>query len=209
MLEGLGSKQSPTILDIDGYPTQVHADGACLEYAVHHQCTTAGEFIAQQAAVMYDLERRFGFPFEPEDWYDLREWPHLNPANTPYLWAQVNTFGCSKDRGMFGYEREVPMRVLKSPVRESGVHFHANLKPEHCNVDGCTMIAKALVKDAGIPHVWTHPTAKPWYRKPGVFRAKPYGIEYRSLGASMLSDKNRFELVVQLMFAFFEDYWRS
>lgn len=204
MLESLGSKTEPSVIEVAGCPVQVHADGACLEYAVLEPCTTAGQFMLQQAAVFDGLQREFGFALVGADYYDLREWEALRCS--PFLSQLVDAFGCSEDYGLFGKARTVPPWVRRQPIRESGVHFHADLREEDLGIEGCVIHAKALARI--LPHSWEVREFRPWYRKPGVFRPKPYGIEYRSMGASMLMDRNKYELIVQLVFNYFEDYWR-
>lgn len=204
MLEGLGSKKQPSVINIAGYSVQMHADGACLEYAVLEPVRTAGDYFVQQYTVFEGLQQYFGMPFVGADWYDLRQWPALHEI--PYLVEQVNTFGCDPDYNMFGRRRTVPKTVKASPIREAGLHFHFDLRPEDCTVEGCSIHAKAIANT--VPHEWSCGEFTPWYRKPGVYRPKPYGIEYRSFGSGMLQDRNKFEVVVQLMFNYFGRYWQ-
>ena len=54
-------------------------------------------------------------------------------------------------------------------------------------------------------HQWEHPSAGPWYRKPKVFRPKSYGLEYRSLGASVMDDARKREALINESFQFMDD----
>jgi hypothetical protein len=192
MLEGLGSKSTPTILDIGGWPVQIHNDGASLEYAVLEP---------QQYAVIEGLQRNLGFELEPVDWFNVNDWPALHKS--PFLVEEIQRFGCDPDYNMFGQKRIVPSWVKHSPIREHGFHFHDDLTgAQRGSMVACTAHARALAK-LGWVSAWTCGLRKPWYRKAGLFRPKPYGIEYRSFGAGILADRNKFEMIVMQVFDYF------
>lgn len=87
-------------------------------------------------------------------------------------------------------ERTVPGTVANQPLREAGFHIHLSL-PTPVLTDPLMMCGFVLqVQDAVDP--WYTPAPLPnggvqWYRKRALFRPKPYGIEFRSLGADFLA----------------------
>jgi len=127
-----------------------------------------------------------------------------------YMRSVGMSLGCSPDF-QFGQERNVREHpwVARRPLRESGLHLHFDLRPEYINNhDMLSKFVDELYERLAVFHTWEHPTEEPWYRRPKVYRPKPYGIEYRSLGSSIINDAGTYALCVSECFAALHDHWR-
>ena len=112
-------------------------------------------------------------------------------------------------------------------MREAGAHIHFNLPREYTDTlydtrcprtGGMRLeekerkfrrLVSRIVEVLAPYHTWEHPGQQPWYRKPGVYRLKPYGLEYRSIGAGILSNPDMLVSVYGAAFDLLTDIWEG
>jgi hypothetical protein len=211
----MGTKDYPLKLD-DG--SQYHPDNVFVEFATtpalnHVDLLTLIEQTRQkvEAAISTTLVGR-----------DYVKIPEFDPGLFPWLSRHVSYMGCAKDMVMNQY-RAVPDEVKHSPFKEAGFHLHLNL-PDHV-LSTCRKIRvhnKWVIEDTelkvlgyvqelagAIGQFHSNPTEySAWYRQPGCYRIKPYGVEYRSLGAGILADTDRLVSCLDTVERFTRDYYR-
>lgn len=114
---------------------------------------------------------------------------------------QAQRFGCDPDLDAYtgGMTRMVPTRVLGSRGRAAGGHIHLGFEPN------CPPFVVAMFMDVLLPgyQFWSKFAPTPrinWYGKAGVFREKPYGIEYRTPDSRWLSSPAIREKVLEQTF---------
>jgi len=169
------------------------------------------------------IEQVMGIPLRGYDYVDI---PHglMSRESYPKLYKMTRAFGCSPDL-QDGEVRSVPVQVKRRLMREAGMHLHLQL-PERMLVGvyktedrfGNTMlmergttllsVVKELAAELELFHRWDHPNEVPWYRSPGCYRIKEYGIEYRSVGAGVLNDMTELSHLITRTFGFLNSLWR-
>ena len=104
---------------------------------------------------------------------------------------QAQAFGCEPDFDAYrnGAERQTPRRVIQGQSRYAGGHIHLG------GDFNCPPFVTALFCDLfiGVSERWVNEHSNSWiseynglhdraawYGAPGIFRPKPYGIEYRT-----------------------------
>lgn len=158
------------------------------------------------------------------DWLDKPK--ALDQRRHRYLAYEMIHLGCSPDL-VHGMVRQLPQEIKQRSVKEAGCHFHLDIPPEYMKnvqpqfneyagvdvlVEVGTTHIKGLVDELRtrldrIAPPWRHPSAYPWYRVPGSYRIKPYGIEYRSLGASLCNNKSHFVTAAAIVHDFMWELW--
>lgn len=218
-LHNMGTKDHPIYMD----DVQVHPDSLAVEYAI---CTPARDpldFISAVRDAHQTAERMIGTRLVGTDYVDIDEIVHLTEETTPFLWENARVFGCSPDwivlpNGKPFLRANVPASVKHRSLKEIGCHIHFTL-PEHMRppviiyddnreaYDGSDLapVVREWYERTDWLHQWSHPIERPWYRKPMTYRPKSYGFEYRSFGASLVSDLPALERVAALAFEFMED----
>lgn len=219
-LHRMGTKSRPLVMD----EVQVHPDSLAVEYAIIKPAEDALDFIAAIDTAHRTAERMIGTKLVGVDYVDIAEIVSLTPEATPFLWENARVFGCSPDwevmerTGKARLRDRVPAYIKTRSLKELGTHFHFTL-PEHMRppevelADGTVVydgrplanVISALHERTAWLYKWDHPTEKPWYRKPRVFRPKSYGFEYRSFGGSLASDRGALERMSMIAFEFMED----
>lgn len=157
--------------------------------------------------------------------YDYVDFPRPNEAEAPYLFMEYTHLGCAKDM-VDGEVRNLPLSVKTRSIKESGFHIHITL-PESVQATfytdrlptGDDMLmemdtyvkdfVKGLQEETAMFHTPDHPHHKLWYRAPGTYRIKPYGVEYRSIGAGIYQDLERTATWLSMVEEYTKDFWRT
>lgn len=171
----LGTKREP--LTIDGY--QYHPDSCGIEYATP-PCDTADDFVDSIQYGKRQLESMLGYELDAmhNDRLDCRQLLDAIAVIDRRVLRAIVRIGCDPD---YHYDspdpRNAPGRVKSSTVRELGGHLHIDtaMPPD---------LAAYTLATQVLPEFHTKDLSGSWYRTPGTYRPKPYGLEYRSLGAS-------------------------
>ena len=107
------------------------------------------------------------------------------------LHPQANIFGCEPDYD--GYNQG---RVRGSPPDFGRRRFFGG----HIHLDGpfnCPLHIAACFLDVFLADTMSYSSRTSWYGSPGVYRPKPYGIEYRTPGVAWLNGERSRTLVVK------------
>lgn len=217
----LGSKSKPYYHE--GYGLLMHNDGLFAEAAPRRPSVSPDQLLAHRDNVLTAYAEMLGLRMTAVNFLDLRNVRHLNESVVPKLMAEINTFGCSPDY-LHGKRRITPKSLAKSPFRESGMHLHLNLAPQFCdrrspadmerntvptNAVVCAQIAEEFYEATAFLHEGFDKSLRLWYRSPRLYRPKPYGIEYRSFGAAIGADLDKFSLLIDIAFAFMRDHFNT
>jgi len=216
-LSSIGTKSQPSIGPYGPY----HSDQVWAERATRPHASLS-DLLEDLEWGKIHLETVMGMPLRGVDYIEQ----HFSEETHPFLHQQSREFGCAPDLWMGRY-RSVPPVIKARALREAGAHIHFSLPREYTDTlydTRCPRTGEHVVMERGNAikrvaqrigdalapfHVWEHPTERPWYRKPGVYRLKPYGIEYRSLGAGILSDADLLVSVYGTAFDILNDIWKG
>jgi len=217
VLQRLGTKYSPTVHKVG----QFHNDTVFTEGAIPLARST-DDLLAKAVRLHTYLEAFTGMQLRG---YDHIIMPEYDIKKLPYLHAEASHMGCAPD--MYNGEvRTIPDEVRLQPFKESGFHIHFDLPPSVCAgfvhtaaPSGATVmvdtgpVARQVVADladALTPYHCSAPDGfTQWYRRPGTYRIKPYGIEYRALGAGIWNDIDRLTGMLAIVDHFVKGVWRA
>lgn len=209
ILMDAGSKEQPTVLDFGQY----HNDGWPIEWAFN-PASHPDQFIENDLRMRQHIETHHGVQLYGRDWFEVpMTLVSQNVRLFTHLAGRANRLGCAPDF-IEGRERRITGRarvVRTRALREAGLHFHLNLRPEFCSTQdpaACLEVVRDFAEATKLWHKWDHPSERPWYRVSGSYRPKPYGVEYRSLGSSVINDMGEYRLLVDTVFAFMREHWR-
>ena len=220
LLAGNGSKDSPIVTEHGQY----HPDNLFFEMA-GLPCANAAEFLANYNTMSNIIEVAAGMKLRGVNYVE----DVVTRTDTPRLHRISRTFGCSPDMRDGEYRRHVPRSVKRRALREAGAHFHFQLRPDirdtiyfHNEVENGRRIkewresgtyvrdmVREISNELALFHQWEHPNEMPWYRVPGTYRLKPYGLEYRSIGAGIIEDTTMFPMLIQRCFSLLHDHWST
>ena len=217
VLMSIGSKESPTRVKGVG---QYHNDTVFTEGATEIAHST-DDLLTKMHKLHTHLEAVTGMTLKGYDHIIL---PQFNERDFPFLSAQAMNMGCAPDT-RYGEIRTVPQRVRKQILRESGLHLHFDLpqsKTQHFTtgyspsgipvlIDPTGFVSSAMRDFAEATKVYHTPELNgfmQWYRLPGTYRVKPYGVEYRSIGANIFNDTDRLAGLLSTVSLFVNDLWR-
>lgn len=184
----LGTKKDPTMLD----DIQLHPDSCGIEFTTP-PVDNADQFVD---AIKHSLDTVQGY-IDTQlvfiNRYDIKDILPALQAIAPDVARIIMERGCDPDwfvprPGAEGELRQVPWEAEPTTVMELGGHLHVDL-PEHTPAH----IAATVMAHVLQPYHDTRTDS--WYRKPAVYRPKPYGIEYRSLGAEWAASKTKARLI--------------
>jgi hypothetical protein len=216
-LRSIGSKTTPSVGPYGPY----HSDQVWAERA-SRPCASLPELLEDLEWGKIHLETEMGMTLQGVNWIDQE----FDEFEYPFLYEQARQFGCSPDMHAGRY-RTVPSVIKERPLREAGAHIHFNLPREYteslydtrCPRTGRVVLMEKedkyrrlvhrIVEALAPFHTWEHPGVQPWFRKPGVYRLKPYGIEYRSIGAGILSNPDMLVSVYGTAFDLLTDIWEG
>lgn len=178
-----GSKEEPRKIDADG--SSVQEDNVAVEYNIAPS-RTKDEFIENNLKVLKYLESYVGdlglkFSFDAAALFPAEELKTM----------VAMTFGCEPDYNVWT-RSENPRPLLPANMenlRSAGGHVHVGWDdPELAAQE---RMVKAMDVFLGCPSIQFDKDTmrRNLYGKPGAFRFKPYGIEYRTLSNFWIQNK--------------------
>lgn len=191
----IGTKDHP--VTYQGY--KMHLDGVFAEVAPVEPYGVSRAHLSHARSA---LEEVLSWDVMPVNFVDLRQLMSFDRETCPNLLTSAMTSGCSPDF-VRGKQRVIPPNVKRSMIREAGIHFHFDLPEQYWgNVQMCGGFAYEVAQATQLQHLVSlgevPPGYRPWYRVPGVYRAKPYGIEYRSFGVELLNHEAEYDYVLNV-----------
>jgi len=187
-----GTKKKP-------YPVEngaVQVDGTALEFNIT-PAKSSDEFVHNIQHVMSTL--RAMIPKEYEFTKDVTaRFPTISQMP-----KEARMIGCDPDYNAWSEQKNQSFNEHSlGDVRMVGGHVHLGWTKdadplEYSHFLSCCQIAKQLDYFLLLPSLLfdTDSTRKSYYGKPGAFRPKPYGMEYRSLSNFWIHDKHLTEMV--------------
>jgi hypothetical protein len=179
------SKDRPGKMRLGDTKLQFHNDGLFLEFATPPM-TDPKEVVelCHEARDHFNRVMPYKFDFD----YGMEVPEFLRDSGHPIL-----ELGCAPDSivtemGTNFETRRVPHEVRASMFREAGMHVHVDV-PAWARLErrGIASVVHELQLVLGEAQARTlNMPEHGWYRRPGVFRQKDYGVEYRSLSAAMM-----------------------
>tara|TARA_Y100001951_G_C11298065_1_gene277565 strand:- start:20011 stop:20862 length:852 start_codon:yes stop_codon:yes gene_type:complete len=174
----------------------VQVDGHALEFNID-PASSEDDFVSKIASVRSTLAKMIGHKFT------LATQP-VADFGLEYLMAQpeeANVLGCDPDFNAWLQGQANPRPDGNVPFRTAGGHVHIGWcgsdevplvdidDPEH--QEACQMLIRELDFYLGIPSLFwdDNDMRREMYGKAGAYRAKPYGVEYRSLSNKWLSNE--------------------
>lgn len=167
----------------------VQLDGTAIEFNIKPAYTQLG-FVTNIKSTMKRIRRMVPedmmFKFSPTVTYDKRTFDALP--------EEAKELGCDPDFNAWKDGKENPRPDNATTMRSGAGHIHIGWgknfdikSPDH--IWDCCYITKALDN-------WFYPYSQVWdgdakrqklYGKPGAFRPKPYGLEYRVMSNAWLN----------------------
>jgi hypothetical protein len=174
-----GTKEEPHPLNDAGI--FCHEDNVAVELRIP-ACVTPGDFRDQLMLAKTLLYEQF----LRDEGYELtyissREFPARQLQSD-----QAKAFGCEPDFDAYtnGKARSVPLEVTTGNTRFAGGHVHIggqfNCPPFVAALFADIFIGVGMILNFTQYHDNDTGARKLWYGRPGIFRPKPYGIEYRT-----------------------------
>jgi hypothetical protein len=176
-----GTKEAPHPLNKGA----VQLDGAAVEYNITPAATSM-EFIENNTEVMRQIRemipKHYEFTFEPSVKFDKFYFDKLVPED-------VKVLGCSPDFNAFTKKINPPPKAKAGfeTMRTCSGHIHIGWTKDANPSDpshmfDCEHVIKALEGTVGhFLKLWDKDTDRAnLYGKPGAFRYKPYGVEWRT-----------------------------
>jgi hypothetical protein len=204
ILRKAGGKYNPTVVNGLG---QYHNDGWPLEWAFM-PAESVEQFLANDLGMRQLIEHRFDVRLTGYDYFSIDSSILTHrPNGLGYMYNVGRTLGCSADYQL-ERKRTVERWVVNSPYREMGLHLHFDLRPDVAGVIDKTVQFVSQLDEAMRPfHVQPSGDYKPWYRQAGVYRPKPYGVEYRSLGSSIINDAGKYATMLRVAYQVLDQHW--
>lgn len=172
-----GTKEEPTEMG-GGY--FVHEDNVAIEIGIpptDNASTFAAHIINAKSLVQEEW-----LP-DGQELYCTASW-NFTPQQLDN--KQSQTFGCEPDYDAYsgGKVRSVPKGILRGNTRFAGGHVHLggefNCPPFVAALFADVFLTLVPLVGNVIPMDSREGERREWYGKPGIFREKPYGIEYRT-----------------------------
>jgi len=187
----------------DGY--WAHRDGLAAEYGFA-PTPSLDEFMHRIREGKARTQTAVGYDLHAMDSFDVT-------SLVGQRWAtRLLDIGCMPDFTVLPngttVRRSVPPSVRSATVRECGGHIHISLPPPFLDSPELTAQFITELDDVVYPMVMdgVNVGQGSWYRRRRVFRPTPYGVEYRSLGASALLATNA-ESYLSLVFDMVASVW--
>lgn len=168
----------------------VQVDGTAVEFGID-PAKTAGEFVDRVDKVLLQVRERipdeYDFNFYPVQIYDAEKF-----ASIP---QEAKELGCDPDFDAYTLEAN-PKPDVDMPMRTGAGHIHIgygrniDVSSRSAMLDAAALTKQldAILYPASL--LWDSDTKRrDMYGKPGAFRVKPYGVEYRVLSNSWLRNK--------------------
>jgi len=190
-----GDKKNPYKVDCGA----VQVDGMALEYNID-PVDNEDDWIRNHIAVRQQMQEML-----PSGW-TLNAQPTAN-FGSDYIESQpleARELGCDPDFNAYtGRQNNTPN--AKAPFRTGAGHIHIGWTEgqdieELAHVDACKKIIKQLDFALGIPSLsWDRDRRRrTLYGAAGAYRAKPYGVEYRTLSNAWLESEELMRIVFRL-----------
>jgi len=190
-----GSKEFPRKLDSGS----VQVDGLALEFNVLPS-ETRGEFVDNTIKIYRDLNSLVK-SINPRASLEAIPTVVFGEEYLKSLPKEVSRLGCNPDFNAYTMS-ENPVPDSEQPFRTGAGHVHIGFTKdadpssmEHLQV--CSELTKELDYFLGLPSLaWdSDEKRRSLYGKPGAFRPKSYGMEYRVLSNAWLRSRSTMEIV--------------
>lgn len=188
LLDEFGGKHNPLKLDQGA----VQVDGTAVEFNTD-PAKTADEFVERVDKVLLQIRERvasnYDFNFHPTQSYTQEYFDDEIPPDAKEL-------GCEPDYDAYTLLPNAKPDVAR-PMRTGGGHIHLSwgttLNPSsRQDMLDCAVLVRqldAVLFPASL--IWDSDVLRrEMYGKPGAFRVKPYGVEYRPLSNAWLRSKS-------------------
>jgi hypothetical protein len=176
----------------------VQLDGTAVEFNID-PCTTQQQFITRIDRTLEQIRelipRDYNFNYSPAVFYDQEYFDKIIPETSKEL-------GCNPDHDAYndGAPNHPPLNVGTMRTGAGHIHLGWGEEIDHLS-DGhifdCCQLAKNM--DAifmSCEQIWDKDTERrKMYGKPGCFRPKPYGMEYRSLSNAWLNHRDIWKFI--------------
>lgn len=170
----------------------LQVDGCALEFNIH-PAKNRNDFLRNIYMTFSDLQKELNVKYEG---YELVTEPlaEFKPEYWKQLPKDIKIMGCDPDYSAYTL-RENKMPKVTAPIRSAGGHIHIGwtigVDPSNLNhMYECAAIVRQL--DATLflgSLMFDHEhRRRELYGKPGAFRPKEYGVEYRVLSNKWLAD---------------------
>jgi hypothetical protein len=182
LVEGTKAKPQP----VEGYPNgfAIQEDNVMLEYNAppasssnefYEYCRTARSMVTKVAAALGCV---------PE-WIPEHTFTEKQLAS-----PQAQTFGCEPDQDAWnGGATRTVNEVDFGNTRSCGGHIHLG-GDFQCPDFVAALFMEYRMASLGREFISKKSERQRWYGRPGIFRSKPYGIEYRTPDNSWAGDNN-------------------
>ena len=190
-----GTKEQPRRVD-NGF---VQVDGLALEFNVNPS-ETRRDFVDNTIRVYRDLNNLVR-SINPEASLEAVPTVVFGYEYLKSLPEHVSRLGCNPDWNAYDMV-ENPVPDASQPFRTGSGHVHVGFTKgadtaSLGHLRRCADLTKELDYFLGLPSLTWDPDTKrrELYGKPGAFRPKPYGMEYRVLSNAWLRSKKTIEVV--------------
>ncbi len=190
-----GSKNTPHAIANSKVGTVIHEDNVAVEIGFT-PAAHGGDFSARLGLAlgeMKDFLRSHNLQIVEGQSHAF----NVNDLQTP----QARNFGCAPDNNAYDGGRVrvgPPTSIIGGRVRFAGGHVHIggdfNCPPFVAALFADIFLGVAPIQ-CGYNVGGVDKYRRNWYGKPGIFRPKDYGIEYRSIGNWWLFSKNAREFI--------------
>lgn len=173
-----GTKEDPYRVECG----HIQVDGMAVEYNID-PAANAEEFHHNNVVVLRELKRMVG------DKFDLvaKPWAKFSKKVWDNAPQEAKILGCNPDFNAYSMTTNNPPNA-ELDFRTASGHIHIGWASDKdvndmAHFADCCMMAKELDALLGLPSLILDPSNKrrELYGKPGAFRPKPYGMEYRVL----------------------------
>ena len=175
-----GTKEDPQPLGEEGSGLFAHEDNVCIEIGIPP--TNNASVFSQNIMAAMELVRTTYLP-AGQSLYCTASWDF---AKNQLKSKQAKSFGCEPDFDAYtgGKVRTVPSDIMDGTTRYAGGHVHIggdfNCPPFIAALFADIFLTLVPLGQGEIPQDSRESMRKLYYGKPGVFREKSYGIEYRT-----------------------------
>lgn len=183
--DAVGTKTEPTVLEV-GF--NCHPDSCGVEFTTP-PAGSAAEFADAIEHGIGLVSEYFGMEFVCANRYDIAPVLDALMAVAPDVAKTILARGCDPDwwvpaPGEMGVLRPRPEDT--HTMMELGGHLHIDVpKVMRYYLESVVSMLSCVLDEHHTPYEHS------WYRIPGVYRPKPYGLEYRSLGAEWAASHSK------------------
>jgi hypothetical protein len=203
----IGTKDAPLVVP-EGF--NVHRDNVFIEFAgpVTETPEQFSDMLELGTSITSSL---VGTKLVSGDIVDVGPLLSALQAYEPPLYEAMLEFGCAPDMVMDNPwdTRDVLRSTKRAPYREMGGHLHLDLPDTYTDpVRMCQFVEdldRALSLQGFSEIIDNFEDFTPHYRVPGIFRMKPYGVEYRSLGSRWIDTSDSRMRVASTCFDMMEE----